>query len=163
MKTIERVLGITHSNKLITVEYALGIIVCFTLCFIQLYKVAAVSQEIAQKCKIIILLFLDDYNLYYLTDSWFGWKRDFTDHQWRNFRSSLPLIYCFAFIFLTISYFVKIFSKKNLKVYYLIIGSGYAIYLHGVKIIFLLFIILCEFSLTKIYNLIGPKVFTMLT
>jgi hypothetical protein len=58
---------------------------------------------------------------------------------------------------------VKRYIPKFLKIYYLIIGLGYGIYLHGAKIFILLFLLSLNFALTKTYDIIGPKLFTLFT
>jgi len=86
---------------------------------------------------------------------------DFTDIQWRNFRNSIPIIFTFAFSFLFLSNLVKKFTPQNLRYFYFLIGLGYAFYLHNIKVIFLLFILLTNFILTKILN--GGRLLTIST
>ncbi len=117
---------------------------------------------------------LDGNKIHGLKDSYFDWKRvntknnklfkqDFTDIQWRNFRQNLPIIFIFALIFLILSGIFKRYFRSYLKSYYLIIGLGYGFYLHGVKISILIIILLINFYFTKLYNLVGKKIFTILT
>jgi hypothetical protein len=93
-----------------------------------------------------------------------GTKRDMSDYQWRSFRNSIPIIYTFAFIFLSVSFLIKKYSTiKMLKYFYLAISLGYCIYLHSIKIIFFLSVIIFNFYLTKLYSLLGGKLFTLMT
>ncbi len=50
-----------------------------------------------------------------------------------------------------------------IKYYYLIIGLGYAVYLHQVKLIFLLGILVINFYITRLYSLLGNIPYTILT
>ena len=97
-----------------------------------------------------------------LENSYFGFKRvnydlfkDYSDNQWTHYRHSLPLIMLFFGAFVLFSYLIKTYSRNitHLKLYYFALGIGFAVYLHRIKIIFLIAILLLNYLITvKINN-----------
>ena len=84
--------------------------------------------------------------------------RDFQDAQWKFFRTNSLYILFFASIFLLISKIIKKNSIEYTKIFYLVSGFFFTIYLVQIKIIYLLFAGLC-FYFTKNFVSFGAKGF----
>jgi hypothetical protein len=55
MKIIENVLGIKNENKMISLEYFIGILLAFSLWGYQLINAGIISQDLFKKCKIYLI------------------------------------------------------------------------------------------------------------
>ena len=96
--------------------------------------------------------------------SFLGGYRDFSDYQWRYYRENLPLLLVFAIIFVSISKIIKMFSSlETLKCFYLIFGLGYGFFLHRIKMIYLIIVLLFSYILCLNYSSLGKKTFIGLT
>ena len=154
---IERITFLRNPNKNILYEYFICTIIAFVSWTYLTINLGFYSYNIAKKY---------NFRLYGLTTqyTYLGKFRDFSDHQWRYFRSNFSLILLFAIIFVSISQFIK--RKLNLfysKIFYLLVGIIYAYYLHGNKIFFLFLTLISTFSLCKCLSFMNEKLFIFLT
>ncbi|CAD8107450.1 unnamed protein product [Paramecium sonneborni] len=88
-------------------------------------------------------------------EGFFGIQRDHSDSQWGKFASNMRELMIFQVIFLLGSYTVKYNSKlesryKNLQYYNMLVGLGYAFYLHNIRMIFQMSIIVGFYIFQKI-------------
>lgn len=73
-----------------------------------------------------------------MTESWFGFYRDDSDFQWREYRENLPIFLPMAVVFLISSHLIKKTCSKSLqakamamKVFYVASGCGFIIFVFG--------------------------------
>ncbi|CAD8107907.1 unnamed protein product [Paramecium sonneborni] len=88
-------------------------------------------------------------------EGFFGILRDHSDPQWGEFAGHLSELMIFQLIFLLGSYTVKYKSKqenryKNLQYYNMIVGLGYAFYLHNIGMMFQMAVIVSFYMFQKI-------------
>ena len=144
-------------KKLITFEYIFYSLISIFLAVYNTLNLFKISHNLAEKYNFKISGLVQSYSI-------FGGYRDFSDFQWRYYRSNLGLIIIFASIFILINKLIKIGGNlATLKYSYLIFGLGYAFFLHRIKMIYLLIILYISFSLLKYYNQLGKKIFIFLT
>ena len=145
------------NKKIIFFEYIFYTIISTILIVYYTFNLGSICYKLAEKY---------DFKLNGLTKgySFLGGYRDLSDFQWRYYRENLCLILIFAFIFVLIAKLIKSYSSKNaLKYFYLLFGLGYAFFLHRLKMIYLIIVLLISYSLCKNYSYFGKKYFIALT
>ena len=90
-----------------------------------------------QKDKPLYNVTKSNYLFYYLK-GWFGFYRDDSDFQWREYRANLPIFIPMAVIFLSISTIIKRQFKNSIqaksvaiKIYYIGSGCGFLVFVFG--------------------------------
>ena len=145
------------TKKIITFEYIFYSLISIFLAIYNTLNLFKISHNLAEKNHFKISGLVQSYSL-------LGGYRDFSDFQWRYYRSNLGLIITFASLFILINKIVKIGGNlTTLKFSYLISGLGYAFFLHRIKMVYLLIILYISYSLLKYYNSLGRKNFILLT
>ena len=160
LKKVEHILGLKnpYPNSIILYEYLISIIIAISVWAYYTIKLGIFSYNLAKKY---------NFSLAGLTKShtFFGPYRDFSDYQWRYFRSNLNIILIFALSFITVSQLIKqkLKSLSMLKAFYLITGVSFTYYLHGNKIIFLYITLTISYILKLSYHKLGNTLYILLT
>ena len=119
----EKVLNMNSINKILLFEYILFSVIATFHWSYAVTTAAIKSYNIALEY---------DFKLSGLTKdfTYFGKFRDFSDYQWKYFRSNFGILFTFCVIFLFLSQFLKKFNFVSFhKLFYLFTGIGFAIYL----------------------------------
>lgn len=147
-----------YKNSIVLYEYLICSILGIGLWGYYTIKLGVYSFNLAKKFNFKLSGLVKD-------NTYFGPYRDYSDYQWRYFRSNFSFILTFAGLFLFLSHLIKRIVKKVsiLKIYYVIIGIAFTYYLHGNKIIFLYIVLFIAFLLCKFYKYLGGFAFTLLT
>ena len=141
------------NKKIIFFEYIFYSIISIILVIYYTLNLGSICYKLAEKY---------DFKLNGLTKgySFLGGYRDLSDFQWKYYRENLSLILLSALIFVLIGKFIKAYSsKKVLKLFYLLFGLGYAFFLHRLKMIYLIIVLLTSYSLCISYSFFGKKIF----
>ena len=145
------------NKKIIFYEYYFHTIIALSLIIYLMIDLCKTSHKFAEKYNFKLDGLVKGY-------SFLGGYRDFSDFQWRYYRENLPVLLIFATIFVSINKIIKMYSSLEiLKLSYLIFGLGYAFFLHRIKIIYLLIVLIFSYALCLNYSLLGKKTFVALT
>ena len=146
-----------NSKKIILYEYIFYTLISIILAIYCTINLGIICHNLAEKYNYKLDGLVKGY-------SFLGGYRDLSDFQWRYYRGNLGLIIIFASIFVFISKTIKkYFDKTILKYFYFILGFGYAFFLHRIKIIYLILVLLGSYLLCCNYSLLGKKYFIALT
>eukprot|EP01083_Nonionella_stella_P147148 463783_1 len=86
----------------------------------------------------------------HLRDGWFdGWRIDLYDSQWRNFRSSIPLLTGYAAFYLVLSRTVRSKFPEFLSLFQCVMGVITALAIHGSCAFFILVIVLSNYGIAS--------------
>ena len=146
-----------ENKKIIFYEYIFYSTISIILAIYCTINLGIISHNLAEKYNFNLDGLVKSYSL-------LGGYRDLSDFQWRYYRENLGLIILFATIFVLISKIIKnFFSLEILKCFYLIFGFGYAFFLHRLKIIYLIIVLLVSYLLCNNYSILGKRNFIALT
>ena len=146
-----------ESEKIIFYEYIFYTIISFILAISFTIYLGIICHNLAEKYNFKLDGLVQSY-------SFLGGYRDLSDFQWRYYRGNLHLIVIFACIFVFISKIIKKYLDTDyLKFFYLLFGFGYAFFLHRIKIIYLILVLIASYSLCLNYSIFGRKTFIALT
>ena len=146
-----------NTKKVIFYEYVFYSLISIFLAIYNTLNIFKICHNLAEQNNFKISGLVPSYSI-------LGGYRDFSDFQWRYYRSNLGLIIIFATIFVLINKLIKIGGSLTiLKYSYLIFGLGYAFFLHRIKMIYLIIILYISFSLVQNYNSLGRKPFIAIT
>ena len=146
-----------YSKKIIFYEYLFFTLISFVLATFWTIYLGIMCHNLAAKYNFKLKGLVKSY-------SFLGGYRDFSDFQWRYYRGNLHLIIIFASIFIFISKIIKKYLDTDyLKYFYLLFGFGFAFFLHRIKIIYLILVLLASYSLCINYSIFGRKWFLALT
>ena len=145
------------TKKIILFEQIFYSLVSFFLAIYNTVNLFKICHNLAEQNNFKISGLVQGY-------SFLGGYRDFSDFQWRYYRSNLGLIIIFGSIFVLINKLIKIGGSLTiLKYSYLIFGLGYAFFLHRIKMIYLLIILFISYSLLQNNRSLGRKYFIAIT
>ena len=145
------------SKKIIFYEYIFFTLISFVLATSSTLYLGIICHNLAAKYNFKLKGLVKSY-------SFLGGYRDFSDFQWRYYRGNLHLIIIFASIFIFISKMIKKYLDTDyLKYFYLLFGFSFAFFLHRIKIIYLILVLLASYSLCINYSIFGRKWFIALT
>ena len=146
-----------ETKKIIHYEYIVHTIISIIFAAYNTINLGYICHNLAEKYNFKIDGITEGY-------SFLGGYRDLSDYQWKYYRTNLGLIVLCAIIFVLISKMIKnYFSVSCLKIYYLIFGLGYALYLHRIKMIYLILVLVISYSLCCNYSYFGRNVFIAIT
>ena len=129
------------NKKIIFFEYIFYTIISIIMAAYYTINLGIICYKLAEKY---------DFNLDGLTKgySFLGGYRDLSDFQWKYYRENIGLILVFASLFVLIGKAIKSYSSKGaLKYFYLVFGLSYAFFLHRLKMIYLIIVLLISYSL----------------
>ena len=145
------------NKKIIFFEYIFYTIISIIMAVYYTINLGIICYKLAEKY---------DFNLNGLTKSYsfLGGYRDLSDFQWKYYRENIGLILVFASLFVLIGKAIKSYSSKStLKYFYLVFGLSYAFFLHRLKMIYLIIVLLISYSLCVNYSTFGKNYFIALT
>ena len=146
-----------NTKKVIFYEYVFYSLISIFLAIYNTLNLFKICHNLAEQNNFKISGLVQSYSI-------LGGYRDFSDFQWRYYRSNLGLLIIFASIFVLINKLIKKGGSLTiLKYSYLIFGLGYAFFLHRIKMIYLIIILYISFSLVQNYNSLGRKPFIAIT
>ena len=146
-----------NTKNIIFYEYIFYTLISIFLAFYNTLNLFKICHNLAEQNNFKISGLVPSYSI-------LGGYRDFSDFQWRYYRSNLGLIIIFASIFLLINKLIKLGGSLTvLKYSYFIFGLGYAFFLHRIKMIYLIIILYISYSLVLNYNSLGRKPFVAIT
>ena len=146
-----------YNKKTIVYEYIFYTIISFFLAIYCTFNLGIITHNLAKKYDFKLDGLVKSY-------SFLGGYRDLSDFQWRYYRGNLGLIIVFASLFVLICKVIKkYFDKEVLKIFYLLFGLGYAFFLHRIRIIYLILVLLFSYFLCCSYSILGKKFFIALT
>ena len=145
------------NKKIIFFEYIFYTIISIIIVAYHTINLGIICYKLAEKY---------DFKLDGLTKgySFLGGYRDLSDFQWKYYRENIGLVLVFASLFVLIGKLIKSYSSKNvLKYFYLVFGLSYAFFLHRLKMIYLILVLLISYTLCVNYSIFGKNYFIALT
>ena len=146
-----------NNRKIIFCEYIIHSIISIILAAYFTITIGITCYKLAEKYDFKLDGLVKGY-------SFLGGYRDFSDFQWKYYRENLGMLIVFGSIFVSIGKIIKTyFSLEILKYFYLLFGVGYAFFLHRIKMIYLIMVLIFSYLLCLNYSKLGKRVFISIT